>query len=49
MGSRNKKLLRRCSNMTEIHKTADGDEELKVAKQSSLKNVTGLIHDRFEK
>ena len=41
--------LRRCSNMKEIHEKADGDGELKAAIQSSLKNVTGLIEDRFEK
>ena len=49
MGSHNEKLLQRCSNMMEIHETADRDEELKVAIQSSLKKVIGLIQDRFEK
>ena len=41
--------LRGCSNMKEIHEKADGDGELRAAIQSSLKNVTGLIQDRFEK
>ena len=49
MGWRNEKLLQRCSNMTEIQETADGDDELKVAIQSSLEKVIGLIQDRFEK
>lgn len=49
MGSHNEKLLQRRSNMMEIHETADRDEELKVAIQSSLKKVIGLIQDRFEK
>lgn len=49
MDSRNEKLLRRCSNMKEIREKADGDGELKAAIQASLKNVTGLIQDRFGK
>ena len=35
--------------MKEIREKANGDEKLKTAIQSSLKNVTGLIQDRLEK
>lgn len=35
--------------MKEIREKAHGDGELKAAIQSALKNVTGLIQDRFEK
>ncbi|PFX18443.1 hypothetical protein AWC38_SpisGene17184 [Stylophora pistillata] len=49
MDLRNEKLLRRCSNMKEIREKADGDGKLKPAIQSSLKTVTCLFQDRFEK
>ena len=49
MKSRSEKLLRCCSNMKEIRKKTEGDGELKAPIQSSLKNVTGLIQERFEK
>lgn len=49
MNSRSEKLLRCCSNMKEISKMTERDGELKAAIQSSLKNVTGLIQERFEK
>lgn len=38
-----------CSNIKEIREKAAEDGELKAAIQSSLKNVTGLIQDRFRK
>ena len=48
MDSRNERVMRCSSNMKEIREKADGDGELKAVIQSSLKNVTGLIQDRFE-